>query len=199
MVTIDEMRAALLRESREREIIRDRPKVYGRFGEIVVEAWLRERQHLEVLPFPQTPETKSDYLEGFGKRPDFMVCVPPQDGSGADTLVLMDAKFHTLDSSERFWIGASEMRLYDSAMAEWQAIWLFFAVIDARAPNALHFVERREMVLNADLDQWEYRLNSIPDRCELISQEDLARAVDRLAREGYDNSLLPFGFRSASE
>lgn len=199
MATIEELRATLLREKRERERIRDRPKVYGRFGEIVVEAWLRERQHLEVLPFPQTPETRSDYLEGAGKRPDFMVGIPPQDESEADTLVLMDAKFHSIGSGQPFWIGASEMQLYASGMAEWQASWLFFAVIDARAPNTLHLVERGEMVLNVDFDRWEYRLNSIPDRCEPISQEDLARAADRLAREGYDDSLLPPGLRSARE
>lgn len=198
MATIDELRGALLSEPHQLNKKRDRSKAYGRFGEIVVEAWLRERQHLEVLPFPQTPETKSDYLAGAGKRPDFLVCIPSQDESGDDTHVLVDAKFHTLDDKAPFWISTSEMQLYNSAMDEWGANWLFFAVINARAPTKLHFVERNDMMLNADLGRWEYHLDSIPNRCEPISREGLAQAVARLVREGFDSLLLPTEVGTAS-
>lgn len=190
MADLDEIRRALIRESRERADARERRAVYGRFGELLVEAWLRERQHLDVLTFPQDPGTKDHFIEGAGKRPDFLVQIPA--GEAAPPVdVLVDAKFHTVEDGKPFWISDAEMELYDGATAQWEAEWLFFMVINAREPDLLHFIERREMVHEAANRRWEHHLGSNPGRTEAISPEELRRAVERLAREGFDPALLP--------
>lgn len=189
MATILEIRDFLLHGKRERQSRDDRRQVYGRFGEVVVEAWLRERRHLEVQAIPQTPGTRREILNGDGKRPNFLVGVPG-DGSEPD-LVLIDAKFHTIAEDDTFWIGDPEMRRYDSAVSELQAEWLFFAVVNARDPQTLHFVDRRDMSPAIGNARWVYTLGSKPGWSETLTAEELHRAAEQVAREGFDVSLLP--------
>jgi hypothetical protein len=188
--SIEHVRGVLLGEQAMRQKRQDQADAYGRFGEIVVEAWLRERKHLEVLPFPQTPETKREYLSGDGKRPDFLVTIPA-GGPSEKVDVLIDAKFHTIAEGAAFYVGKAEMVLYQAAMAEWGAEWLFFAVINANEPTALHLIERSEMTPSGDASRYEYVLGSIADRSESLTASDLDLALGRFTREGFERSLLP--------
>lgn len=187
---MDEVRDILRREQAKELERQERNDAYGRFGEIVVEAWLRERQHLEVLPFPRDRGSKSEYVSSAGKRADFLVTIPPNErASKVD--VLVDAKFHTIREGEPFYISKTEMARYDTAMAEWGAEWLFFAVINANDLKTIHWIERSEMTLSAEHLQYEYVLGSIPDRSEALTGLDLRLALERFTREGFSPTLLP--------
>lgn len=92
--SLDEVRASLMRDP-EGGGLRDKANAaVGRFGEILVEDWLRQCRRRVVATIPQTPKTRQDYLDGDGKRDDFLITDLLEDGNAVR--MVMDAKFHTL-------------------------------------------------------------------------------------------------------
>lgn len=184
MTELTIIQAALRAEAKRAAKPRDAALAKGRFGEILVESWLRERRQLDVTAVPQERGRKRELVGADAKRPDFLA-IMTGDGDAAIPIII-DAKFHTVVDG-LFSLSETEVEQFRATLKQWGMGWCVIALIQAQHPNAITLIALSEMTHDPSMRRHVFDVDAATGREEIA----YARARDQLAREGYDVALVP--------
>jgi hypothetical protein len=179
MTNLDKIRARL-KDQIERPL-RER-QARGRFGELIVEAWLKQRC-MEVQPLPQDIGTKHLLLPEGGKRPDFAVAFSPEDG-----VFFVDAKLHNTNDLKQFSLESDEIEDFRSAMRQLAVDVLLIALVPRERVDRLYLIGLNEIAEDNEFGAAGlFNLDHANDQWFIghISKEDYESALARLKREGF--------------
>lgn len=184
MTSIQTIRNALLAK---KGAIQDRQDS-GRFGEILIAAWLREEARLEVDEIPQSRDNKLIYVPENGKRPDFFVYLE-------DQAFLIDAKLHSIGSENIFSLNLDEIKKFRVFMEEWKTNILFIALIPRQFPDCLFLIGLDEIEKDNDFGapgSFKVDLNDKVRRFGPFSKAAYANAERAFRAEGFTGAIPPY-------